>query len=147
MATMTITIAVSCNGITWSRTASVEVDTASTQDGYGAGALLFGTESVATGNNGRHSYGGIAVGVFANKAKGSIALVQLNNGSGVSLLAGVVTYLPLIVYSGAGTGLTGAFNASATATSVADKDIAYVTNSIIMGAQKTTALVGLKVIS
>lgn len=147
MATMTITIAVSCNGITWSRTASVEVDTASMQDGYSGGASIFHTESVATGSLGRHSYGGIAVGVFANKAKGSIGALTLNNGSSLQMIVGVVSYLPVIVYSGAGTGLTGAYNTSATATDVADEDIAFIGNSLIMGTLKTTALVGLKAIS
>lgn len=147
MATMTITVTVSCNGITWSRSAAVEVDTASMQDGNGGNAILFGTEAVTSANNGMHSYGGLAVGVFANKAKGSIGLLQLNNGSGVQMFIGVTTYLPLIVYSGAGTGLTGAFNTSATATDVADEDIAYVVQTVIIGSQKTTALVGLKAIS
>ena len=147
MATMTITVTVSCNGITWSRSAAVEVDTASMQDGYGANGILFGTEAVTTANNGMHSYGGLAVGVFANKAKGSIGLLQLNNGSGMQMFVGVTTYLPLIVYSGAGTGLTGAFNTSATGTDVADEDIAYVVQTVIIGSQKTTALVGLKAIS
>lgn len=147
MATMTITVAVSCNGTTWSRTASIEVDTASMQDGYAGGSLIFHTESVATGSLGRHSYGGIAVGVFANKAKGSIGALTLNNGSSLQMIIGVVSYLPVIVYSGAGTGFTGAYNTSATATDVADEDIAFIGNSVIMGTQKTTALVGLKAIS
>lgn len=147
MATMTITITVSCNGVTWSRTASVEVDTASMQDGLGANALLFGTEAVTSANNGMHSYGGLAVGVFANKAKGSIGLLQLNNGSLLQMFVGVTTYLPVIVYSGAGTGFNGAFNTSATATDVADEDIAYVVQTVFTGSQKTTALVGLKAIS
>jgi hypothetical protein len=51
------------------------------------------------------------------------------------------------VYSGAGTGFTGAFNTSATATNVADQDVAILTLSRIIGAQKTTAIVGLKAIS
>ena len=144
---MSITITVSCNGVTWSRSAAVEVDTASMQDGYGANGTLFGTEAITSNNNGMHSYGGIAVGVFANKAKGSIGLLKLVNGSSLEMLIGVTTYLPVIVYSGAGTGLTGAFNTSATATDVADEDIAYVVQSIITGSQKTTALVGLKAIS
>ena len=147
MATMTITIAVSCNGITWSRTASVEVDTASMQDGYGANSLLFGTEAMTTTNNGMHSYGGIAVGVFANKAKGSVGLMIISNSSGSSIQPCVTSYLPLIMYSGAGTGLTGAFKTGGTSTALADQDIAVVSNSIVIGAQKTTALVGLKVIS
>lgn len=147
MATMNITVTVNCNGIIWSRTASVEVDTANIQDGNGANATLFGTEAITSTGNGMHSYSGLAVGVFTNKAKGSIGLLQLNNGSSLEMWAGVVTYLPLIVYSGAGTGFTGAFNTSATGTDVADEDIAYVVHSIFTGAQKTTALVGLKAIS
>jgi hypothetical protein len=51
------------------------------------------------------------------------------------------------MYSGAGTGLTGAFKTGGTSTALADQDIAVVANSIIIGAQKTTGLVGLKVIS
>ena len=144
---MSITITVSCNGVTWSRSAAVEVDTASMQDGPGGAGILFGTEAVTTTSYGMHSYGGIAVGVFANKAKGSIGLLKLNNGSSLEMLVGVTTYLPVIVYSGAGTGLTGAFNTSATGTDVADEDIAYVGHTIITGSQKTTALVGLKAIS
>ena len=146
MATMTITITVSCNGVTWSRTAAVEVDTASMQNGYAAGQILFGTEAVASAN-GIHSYSGIAVGVYANKAKGSIGLLALNNNSGVQMFIGVTTYLPVIVYSGAGTGFTGAFNASATATDVADEDILSMGQSIITGSINSTALVGLKAIS
>jgi len=147
MPTMTITVAVSCNGTTWSRTASIEVDTASMQDGYGLNATLFGTEAMTSTSNGMHSYGGIAVGVFANKGKGSVGLMTISNSSGLSIMPCVTTYLPLIVYSGAGTGLTGAFNTGGTDTALADQDIAVVTNSVIIGAQKTTGLVGLKVIS
>lgn len=147
MATMTITVAVSCNGTTWSRTASIEVDTASMQDGNGLNGSLFGTEAMTTTGNGMHSYGGIAVGVFANKAKGSVGLMTISNSSGSFIQPCVTSYLPLIVYSGAGTGLTGAFKTGGTATALADQDIAVVTNTIVIGAQKTTGLVGLKVIS
>jgi hypothetical protein len=146
MATMNITVTVNCNGIIWSRTASIEVDTASMQEGNTGAGLTFGAEA-ETPSYGMHSYSGIAAGVFANKAKGSIGSVTLNNGSTVSMVAGVTTYLPLIVYSGAGTGFTGAFNTSATATEVPDEDVAILTLSRIIGAQKTTAIVGLKAIS
>ena len=71
----------------------------------------------------------------------------ISNSSGSSIQPCVTSYLPLIMYSGAGTGLTGAFKTGGTSTALADQDIAVVTNSIVIGAQKTTALVGLKVIS
>lgn len=140
---MTIRVTVTCNGITWSRTATVQVDTASTHDGNSGQATLFGPDSGGGTTLGMQSYSGLSVGVFANKAKGSIASVTLN----ALIDAGVPTYLPLIVYSGAGTGLTGAINSSATSTDVADQDLTFVTFATMMGAQKTTALVGLKAIS
>lgn len=143
MATMTITVTVSCNGITWSRSAAVEVDTASMHDGNSGLATLFGPDSGGGTTLAMHSYSGVGVGVFANKAKGSIANVTLN----ALIEAGVPTYLPLIVYSGAGTGFTGAINSSATATAVADQDLTYVTFATLTGTQKSTALVGLKAIS
>jgi hypothetical protein len=145
MATMNITVSVICNGTIWRRTASIEVDTANMYEGSLSGPIS-GAEGETPGV-GMYSYSGIAVGVFANKAKGSIGSVLLNNGSSVNMVAGVVTYLPLIVYSGAGTGFTGAFNTGATATDVPDEDVAIASLSGIAGALKTTALVGLKAIS
>jgi hypothetical protein len=145
MATMNITVSVICNGTIWRRTASIEVDTASIRDGS-TSAFVFGAEA-ETPSLGMHSYSGIAVGVFANKAKGSIGSVLLNNGSTVEMITGLVTYLPLIVYSGAGTGFTGAFNTGATATDVPDEDVATLSMSVFIGTQKTTAIVGLKAIS
>ena len=68
MATMTIRITVQAKGVTWSRTATVEVDTAQFTQGNAGGAYLFGSEGTAN-VLGQHSYSGIAVGVFANKAK------------------------------------------------------------------------------
>jgi hypothetical protein len=148
MATMNITVTVNCNGIIWSRTASVEVDTASMQDGNSGGSITFGTEATTTTSYGMHSYSGIGVGVFTNKARGAVGVVSLfNSDRTVISTSAVMTYLPLIVYSGAGTGFTGAFDASATGTDTPDEDICSVTMSTISGARRTTALVGLKAIS
>lgn len=146
MATMTIRISVIAKGVTWTRTANVEVDTALYQQGFTTNASLFGVEGISP-NTGQHSYAGIAVGVVANKAKGSLAHVALNNASVYVAGAFIQTQVPFIFYSGAGGGFTGAMNGSATATDLPTVDATSITCLTILGSPNTHSLAGLKAIS
>lgn len=146
MATMTIRITVQAKGITWSRTATVEVDTAQFTQGNAGGAYLFGAEGTAN-TVGQYSYSGIAVGVFANKAKGS--MVSLIASTSSADLGGhfVKTHLPFIFYSGAGGGMTGAMNASSTSTDLPSEDVNSLKFGYLLGTLNIHALTGLKAIS
>jgi hypothetical protein len=150
MATMTITITVSAKGVTWSRTAQIEVDTALYQQGDIQGQSLAASEGVPSAA-GIHSYSGIAAAFVANKARGSLALVQLadyddptTNYLGAYYIP---THLPFIMYSGVGGGFNGAANASGTSTDTATEDVNNIVTSLLYGASNTHTLVGLKAIS
>ena len=145
MATMTIRITVQAKGITWSRTATVDVDTANYQQGFSAPAA-FAIEGTAS-SVGTHSYSGIAVGVVANKAKGSVAQLSLCSSGAYVAGAYVQPHLPFIFYSGAGGGFTGAINGSATATDTPTVDVQYISPIVVLGTQNIHSLAGLKVIS
>ena len=145
MATMSITIRVNGNGTTWSRTAVVEVDTAMIQTGGGTGAI-FGTEAAAPGI-GTMSYSGAGVVMFSNKARGSLVKVLLADGTNAPLGPLLPTHLPFVIYSGVGTGFTGAFKPSATAAHTPDNDLISATYAVAVGTLNTASLVGLKLIS
>lgn len=144
---MTITITVNAKGVTWSRTASIEVDTAQYQQGDAVQAILFGSEAVRTTGLGMHSYDAIAVLFVANKAKGSIGIATIANSGSASIRPLVTTYLPLIVYNGAGTGFTGAFNTSGKGTDTPTGDNIGLAIAVVMGASQTQAIAGLKATS
>jgi hypothetical protein len=95
MATMTIKVTVNAKGVTWSRTASIEVDTANYQQGNNINGGVFGIEGLGT-NQGTHSYSGIAVGVVANKGRGSVAQVGLYNAGDYVAGAYILPTLPFI---------------------------------------------------
>lgn len=135
---MTITIAVTAKGVTWSRTATLEVDAAIYRNGKSAGQF-FGTEG-STSQLGLHSYSGLAAALFANKAKGATALLQFNGSDyGVYL----PTWMPFVAYAGA----TAFIGHSASATDLPDTDLTYAVNSSMHGAIDMQALAGLKPIS
>jgi hypothetical protein len=139
---MNITVTASSGGTTWSRTASIEVDTAASHQGQTPGSsYIYGTEAQAP-ELGVHSYSGIAVGIFANKGKSQKMYVILSGTVGISPL--VQTHMPLIVYSGAGTGFTGAINTSGTSTDTCTVDITKVS---LMTNGTSASVVGLKAIS
>ena len=147
MADMTIQIIVSAKGLTWSRTATIEVDTAMAQTGStNALSTVLGTEA-ASSSLGIHSFAGMGVGFFANKARGSLTSIIFNGSGGY--LSGVMlpSHLPFILYAGAGTGFTGATNGSASATDVPDEDIASATIAAKFGVQNTQSIIGLRAIS
>jgi hypothetical protein len=147
MATMTISITVSWNGMTWRRTTTDTVDDAMMQTGTtNAASITLGTEA-ASSSSGIHSYQGVGIAFFANKGRGSTAKVRLNSAGGY--VAGVLlpTHLPFVVYAGAGTGFSGAVKGSATATDTPTEDITSVTLAAASGTQNTMALIGLKLIS
>lgn len=146
MATMSIRVTVQAKGLTWSRTATVEVDTAQFQQGNNTNVGLFGVEGSAS-NYGTQSYTGIAVGVVANKAKGSVAQVSLFSSAAYVAGAYIQTHLPFIFYSGAGGGFTGAVNGSATATDLPTVDVEQIFPLRVLGSQNIHSLAGLKTIS
>ena len=143
MATMTITITVNAKGVTWSRTASIEVDTAQYQQGNTLNTPLFGPEGTPT-VIGQHSYAGIAVGFVANKGKGAVAMVQLLGGS-TSILAWIPTWTPFLFYHSQSLG--GAFNATLTGTDLPDLIAESFITQAIIGSSNTQSLAGLKAIS
>ena len=145
MATMTITITASGNGVTWSRSADIEVDTAMIQTGGGTGAI-FGTEAAAPGI-GVMSYTGAGVVLFSNKARGSMVKVLLSDGINSPLGPLLPTHLPFVMYNGVGTGFLGAYKPSATATHTPDNDLLSATYTVAVGTLNTASLVGLKLIS
>ena len=145
MATMTITITASGNGVTWSRSAAIEVETAMIQTGGGTGAI-FGTEAAAPGI-GTMSYSGAGVALFSNKARGSLVKVLLADGTNSPLGPLLPTHLPFVIYSGVGTGFLGAFKPSATAAHTPDNDLVSATYTVAVGTLNTASLVGLKLIS
>jgi hypothetical protein len=144
MATMNITFTVTTGNVVWSRTASIEVDTAMVQTG-GATAV-FGTEAAAPGI-GTMSYSGAGAVMFANKGRGSLVKLLLADGVNTALGPILQTHLPFVIYSGVGTGFTGAFKASATAAHTPDNDLISTTYGLVSGTLNTTAVVGLKAIS
>ena len=146
MATMTISITVQARGVTWTRTASLDVDTALYQQGEMRNTAYMASEAVS-GASGIHSYSGCAALVVANKAKGSVFAVQALGASGSLGTYILPTYLPLILLSGVGGGYTGAANTSASATDVPDEDITHIVNGPVLGTQNTHTLAGLKAIS
>jgi hypothetical protein len=141
MPTMTITITASGNGVTWSRSASIVVDTALIQTGDSGS--IFATEG---GGVGTISYSGAAVVLFANKARGSLVKLLLNEGT-TPLGPILPTHLPFVMYSGVGTGFTGAAKFSATATHTPDNDLVGASYSLLTGPLNNASLVGLKLIS
>lgn len=146
---MTITVTVNAKGVKWSRTASIEVDTAQYQQGDVRNTPLFGSEGTAT-TIGLHSFAGHGIGIYTNKARGAVSQLMFYN-SAIDILGGVLlpTYLPFILYAPSGTGFTGAMgnSASSGASDVPDEDVNTVGVAPYIGTQNTQALVGLKAIS
>jgi hypothetical protein len=146
MATMTITITVNAKGVTWSRTAQIEVDTALYQQGQARNSTYMAAETVS-GGNALHSYSGLAALVVASKARGSLYGVSVY-GSGGELGTYILpAYLPLILFSGVGGGFGGAANTSAAGTDLPDEEITHMTNGPVIGTQNTQTIAGLKAIS
>jgi|JI10StandDraft_1071094.scaffolds.fasta_scaffold545684_2 hypothetical protein len=150
MATMTITIAVSTKGFTWSRTASIADVTAAVthiSEQTSADAVFGGVEAAAVGD-GLHSFNAIAVGCLVNSGSGSILKV-LTSVSGGTQTGGVAIPpgIPFIVYNGAGTGFTGGVSTGASNTITPTDDVQRLQFGSIMGSSVAQVLLGLKATS
>ena len=149
MATMTITIAVSTKGFTWSRTASIaDVTAAVTQISektYGD-SFVGGIESTAQGD-GLQSFSAIAVACLVNSGTGSLLKALTLSSSAASGGAVIPTGIPFIVYNGAGTGFTGGVTSGASSTITPTSDIESLQVGSLMGSPVSNILLGLKATS
>ena len=144
---MTIKVTVNAKGVTWSRTTTIDVDTAAYQQGDLTTSRIGGSETIGQGAS-IYSYAGIAVAVLANKAAASLATYIATDSSDNAVATVVVpTTLPFLMYGGAGTGFTGAVNATATSTALPTIDLDSIVTSILMGTSETHSIIGLKAIS
>lgn len=146
---MAITVTVISGSFSWTRSTAIEdIDVVGSTSGETAFSILASAETVASPGVGLHSYGGTAVLVVTNKSKGAVTRLRMNNASDAPIAGFLVPqWLPLILYSSAGGGFTGATKFSATATSLPDQDIASVQTLRYLGAVDVQLLYGLKLIS
>jgi hypothetical protein len=148
MASITIQVTVQSGTFLWTRTAVVEgLLHVGLHSGNALNVSVGGSEA-STGRMGIYSYGGIAVAVLSNKGRGSILQVSDRDASDAQIGSALLpTYLPHIVYGGAGTGFTGALSASATGTDLPTDDIDGILSGPYMGGANTQYIYGFKVIS
>jgi hypothetical protein len=148
MASITIQVTVQSGTFLWTRTAVVEgIEAVSLHSGNPLNLQMGGSETLTTGRIGLYSYGGIAVAVLSNKGRGSVLQVTDNSDSAAIGGALLPTYLPHIIYGGAGTGFTGAMLASDTATDLPTEDIVGIVAIPYIGASNIQTLYGFKPIS
>lgn len=150
MATMTINIAVSTKGFSWSRSASIVDLTAAVthiSEQTSSDAVFGGVEAAAVGD-GLHSFNAIAVGCVVNSGTGSLMKV-LTSLSNATQTGGVVipSGIPFIVYNGAGTGFTGGVSTSGTNTLTPTDDVQRLQFGSVMGSSLAQVLLGLKTTS
>jgi hypothetical protein len=147
MADMTITVTVTARGVSWSRTTTIEVDAALYQQGDLTTSRIGGSETIGQGAS-LYSYSGMAVAFLANKAISSLAVLIGTDSSDNAITSPIIPpCVPFIYYGGAGTGFTGAINATATSTDLPTVDLDSVVTSMAMGVSETHSIVGLKAIS
>jgi hypothetical protein len=148
MASITIQVTVQSGTFLWTRTAVVEgIEAVSLTSGNPLNIGVGGSES-STGRIGVYSYGGIAVAVLSSKGRGSVIQVSDRDASDARIGSALLpTYLPHIVYGGAGTGFTGALSASATGTDLPADDLDGIECLIYIGATNIQTLYGFKPIS
>ena len=148
MASITIQVTVQSGTFLWTRTAVIEgIEAVSLLSGNPLNNQMGGSESITTSRIGLYSYGGVAVAVLSNKGRGSVLQVTDNSDSAVIGGALLPTYLPHIIYGGAGTGFTGAMLASDTATDLPTEDIVGIVAIPYIGASNIQTLYGFKPIS
>jgi hypothetical protein len=148
MASITIQVTVQSGTFLWTRTAVIEgIEAVSLHSGNPLNNQMGGSESITTSRIGLYSYGGVAVAVLSSKGRGSVLQVTDNSDSAVIGGALLPTYLPHIIYGGAGTGFTGAMLASDTATDLPTEDIVGIVAIPYMGATNIQTLYGFKPIS
>jgi hypothetical protein len=148
MASITIQVTVQSGTFLWTRTAVVEgIEAVSLHSGNPLNVIVGGSEA-STARLGVYSYGGIAVAVLSSKGRGSVLQVSDYDASDVRIGSALLpTYLPHIVYGGAGTGFTGALSASATGTDLPTDDLDGIGAIPYMGATNIQTLYGFKPIS
>lgn len=149
MATMAITVTVQSGSFVWTRSASVtDIDVVGNTSGDTSFKVMASSEGVTSPGIGLHSYDGTAVLIIANKSKGSLTRLRMNNASDAPIAGFLIPqWLPLILYSSSGGGFTGAAKFTATSTDLPDQDIASVQAVRYMGGLDVQLLYGLKLIS
>ena len=149
MATITIAVTVQSGTFLWTRTAVVaDLVDVGLHSGNPLNFQVGGSETLTTGRQGLYSYGGIAVAVLSNKGRGSVIQVFDRDSSDTQIGSALLpTYLPHIVYGGAGTGFTGALSASGTGTDLPADDLDGIVSIAYIGGANVQSIYGFKVIS
>jgi hypothetical protein len=149
MASITIQVTVQSGTFLWTRTAVVEgIEAVSLHSGNPLNFQVGGSETLTTSRHGLYSYGGVAVAVMSNKGRGSVLQVFDRDSSNAQIGSALLpTYLPHIVYGGAGTGFTGALSASDTGTDLPTDDLDGIGAIPYIGATNIQTLYGFKPIS
>jgi|688.fasta_scaffold162298_4 hypothetical protein len=149
---ITVTGSIGGQSFSWSRTATVaNIDAAI----YGLNSSIQTTSGLGSDSaggfavDGHHDYTGVAVACFVHNNPGTILWLNPIDPTG-TVYAGVLMppNLPMIYYGGAGTGFTGSFNASNSATDTPTVDMVGAINATqFIGSGSITALYGLKAVS